>query len=62
MQALLDGVTAAIVVEQNAGGQLYRYLRAEYDLPARTRSLARPGPLPVEPRDVLNAIEQENAT
>jgi len=62
MGALLQGVGRAIVVEQNAGGQLYRYLRAEYDLPARTRSLARPGPLPIEPGDVVAAIEQELAS
>lgn len=57
MAELLDGVENALVVEQNATGQLYRYLRAQYDLPVRTNSLSLPGPLPVSPSEILNAIE-----
>ena len=57
MAGLLDGVENALVVEQNATGQLYRYLRGHYDLPARTDSLHHPGPLPVPPSEILKAIE-----
>jgi 2-oxoglutarate ferredoxin oxidoreductase subunit alpha len=58
MAALLDGVETALVVEQNTTGQLYRYLRAHYDLPVRTDSLNHPGPLPVPPNDILSAIKE----
>jgi len=57
MARLLDGVETALVVEQNATGQLYRYLRAHYDLPARTDNLNHPGPLPVSPSEILTTIE-----
>jgi 2-oxoglutarate ferredoxin oxidoreductase subunit alpha len=52
----LAGVTRAIVVEQNHGGQLYRYLRAMVDLPCPVESFHRPGPLPLRPRELTDAI------
>ena len=57
MATLLEGVESALVVEQNATGQLYRYLRAHYDLPIQIDSLSHPGPLPVPPSEILSAIE-----
>jgi 2-oxoglutarate ferredoxin oxidoreductase subunit alpha len=57
MATLLEGVESVLVVEQNATGQLYRYLRAQYDLTIQTDSLNHPGPLPVPPSEILSAIE-----
>jgi 2-oxoglutarate ferredoxin oxidoreductase subunit alpha len=54
----LDGARRVLVVEQNAGAQLYRYLRSQYDLPGEVRSLARPGPLAIRPSEVCRAITQ----
>jgi 2-oxoglutarate ferredoxin oxidoreductase subunit alpha len=52
----LAGVTRVIVVEQNHGAQLLRYLRSMYDLPGRPASFHRPGPLPLRPADLTRAI------
>jgi 2-oxoglutarate/2-oxoacid ferredoxin oxidoreductase subunit alpha len=52
----LDGVEQVMVVEQNHGAQLLRYLRAMIDLPARPASFHRPGPLPLRPGEVCDAI------
>ena len=52
----LAGVARVLVVEQNHGAQLYRYLRAMYDLPGRPASFHRPGPLPLRPAELTRAI------
>jgi 2-oxoglutarate ferredoxin oxidoreductase subunit alpha len=52
----LDGVRRVLVVEQNHGAQLYRYLRAMADLPGRAASFHRPGPLPLRPGELTSAI------
>ena len=57
-KAALDGVKRILVVEQSHGGQFYRYLRAHYDLPADVRVLNRPGPLPIRPSEIEQAIMQ----
>jgi len=54
----LSGVTRVLVVEQNHGAQLYRYLRAMVDLPGRPASFHRPGPLPLRPAELTDAIVQ----
>ncbi len=54
--AALDGVAQVLVVEQNHGAQLYRYLRSMYDLPGKPQSLHRPGPLPLRPGELADAI------
>ena len=56
MDLALTGVTRVLVVEQNHGAQLYRYLRAMYDLPGRPSSFHRPGPLPLRPGELSAAI------
>lgn len=56
MAAALQGVKRSIVVEQNHGAQLYRYLRAWYDFPAPPASYHRPGPLPLRPAELLTAL------
>jgi len=62
MAAALKGARRVIVVEQNHGAQLYRYLRAWYDFPAPPASYHRPGPLPLRPAELLTALlEWRNA-
>jgi 2-oxoglutarate ferredoxin oxidoreductase subunit alpha len=56
MDRALAGVRRVLVVEQNHGAQLYRYLRAMYDLPGRPGSFHRPGPLPLRPAELCAAI------
>jgi len=52
MARALDGVSKILVVEQSHLGQFNRYLRGEYDLPARPELLSRPGPLPIRPGEI----------
>jgi 2-oxoglutarate ferredoxin oxidoreductase subunit alpha len=47
-----------LVVEQNHTGQLYRYLRAEYDMPGKVRSFCHPGPLPMRSDEIHQQITQ----
>jgi 2-oxoglutarate ferredoxin oxidoreductase subunit alpha len=54
--AAFAGVERLMVVEQNHGAQLMRYLRAMVDLPSRPASFHRPGPLPLRPGEVCEAI------
>jgi 2-oxoglutarate ferredoxin oxidoreductase subunit alpha len=54
----LDGTRRVLVVEQNSGAQLYRYLRSQYDMPGDVKSFARPGPLAIRPSEVCRAITQ----
>jgi 2-oxoglutarate ferredoxin oxidoreductase subunit alpha len=56
MSAALEGARRIIVIEQNHGAQLYRYLRAWYDFPVRPASYHRPGPLPLRPGELLTAL------
>ena len=52
----LAGVSRVLVAEQNHGAQLFRYLRATYDLPGKPSSYHRPGPLPLRPGELADAI------
>jgi 2-oxoglutarate ferredoxin oxidoreductase subunit alpha len=52
----LAGVERVMVIEQNHGAQLLRYLRGMVDLPGRPASFHRPGPLALRPGDVCEAI------
>jgi 2-oxoglutarate/2-oxoacid ferredoxin oxidoreductase subunit alpha len=52
----LEGVARVLVVEQNHGAQFYRYLRSIYDLPGKPASFHRPGPLPLRPAELVDAI------
>lgn len=47
------------VIEQNHSGQLFHYLRAQAALPPTARSLARPGPLPLRPGEIIEALAGE---
>ena len=57
----LDGCSMVWVVEQNHQGQLFHYLKAEDALPPRARSLAKPGPLPFRPGELVSALIEEFA-
>jgi 2-oxoglutarate ferredoxin oxidoreductase subunit alpha len=57
--AALKGVSKVLVVEQNHGAQLYRYLRSVYDLPGKPVSYHRPGPLPLRPGELATVIKEQ---
>jgi 2-oxoglutarate ferredoxin oxidoreductase subunit alpha len=57
-KAALDGIKRILVVEQSHSGQFHRYLRAHYELPADVRLLNRPGPLPIRPSEIEQALMQ----
>jgi len=54
----IANATRLLVVEQNHGGQFYRYLNSCKVLPANADSFARPGPLPLRPEEIVNRIMQ----
>ena len=56
--AALAGAKRVLVVEQNHTGQLYRYLRAEYDMPGKVKSFRHPGPLPMRPDEIHQQITE----
>jgi len=58
LAAALAGAKRVLVVEQNHTGQLYRYLRAEYDLPGEVKSYRHPGPLPMRPDEIHQQITE----
>jgi len=58
MASALAGAKRVLVVEQNHSGQLYRYLRAEYDLPGKVKSFRHPGPLAMRPDEIHQQITE----
>jgi 2-oxoglutarate ferredoxin oxidoreductase subunit alpha len=52
----IEGKSRVLIVEQTHGAQFHRYLRAHYDLPKDVRVLNRPGPLPIRPSEIHQAI------
>ncbi len=55
LREALDGADRVLVVEQSHRGQFLRYLRSELNgLDARL--MARPGPLPIRPGDVIEEL------
>lgn len=62
MAAALAGVQRLLVAEQTHGAQFHRYLRAHYDLPDDTRVLSRPGPLPLRPGEIHQALVNWSVT
>lgn len=56
LAAALRGVERLLVIEQNHTGQLYRFLRAWYDLPPNVEALHRPGPTVFRPGELADAI------
>jgi 2-oxoglutarate ferredoxin oxidoreductase subunit alpha len=62
MAELLAGVSHVLVVEQTHGAQFLHYLKAYYDLPGEVRSLSQPGPLPISPAGVREALSDWRST
>jgi len=58
MAAALKGVNRLMVIEQNHTGQLYRFLRAWYDLPDDVDALHRPGPSVFRPGEIATKISE----
>ena len=58
MAAALDGVNRLMVIEQNHTGQLYRLLRAWYELPENVDTLHRPGPGVFRPGEIATKINE----
>jgi 2-oxoglutarate ferredoxin oxidoreductase subunit alpha len=58
MAAALNGVNRLIVIEQNHTGQLYRFLRAWYDLPSDVDAVHRPGPGVFRPGEIATRISE----
>ena len=56
MAKALRGVKRLMVIEQNHSGQLYRFLRAWYELPETVESLHRPGPSVFRPGEIATAL------
>jgi len=52
----LEGVRRIIVVEQNHGAQLYHHLIGQKAIPASAESVARPGPLPFRPSEIVSYV------
>ncbi|MCC6888363.1 MAG: 2-oxoacid:acceptor oxidoreductase subunit alpha [Hyphomicrobiales bacterium] len=61
LAAALEGVARVLVVEQSHDSQFHRYLRAHYDLPSDVKVLSRPGPLPIRPSEIEQALLQWRA-
>jgi 2-oxoglutarate ferredoxin oxidoreductase subunit alpha len=55
----LAGCSRVWVIEQNHGRQLFHYLKSLDAIPGDTRSLARPGPLPFRPGEIVHALTEE---
>ncbi len=53
----LQGIERVLIVEQSHSRQFHHYLRAFYEITAETRTLARPGPLPITPAEIVGQIE-----
>ena len=56
LRQALAGAKQVWVVEQNHSGQLYHYLKAHDVLPLETRLLAKPGPTPLRPGEIVKAV------
>ncbi|HEY5633668.1 MAG TPA: 2-oxoacid:acceptor oxidoreductase subunit alpha [Burkholderiaceae bacterium] len=55
---LLAGARRVLVIEQNHSAQFLRYLRSVYDFEAQVRSYCHPGPLPIRPSEVYQALTE----
>jgi 2-oxoglutarate ferredoxin oxidoreductase subunit alpha len=58
----MAGVEKLLVVEQSHSAQLYRFLRAHYELPAVAEVYHRAGPLLFRPGEILDKIKQWSKT
>lgn len=56
LEAAFQQCERILVVEQSHGGQFIGWLRSQLDFSCPVHSLALPGPLPVRPADIVNAV------
>ncbi len=59
LRALLKTAERILVVEQNHQAQFFHYLHAQQVLPSTTEYLARPGPIPLRPGEIVARILEE---
>ncbi|MBS0248624.1 MAG: 2-oxoacid:acceptor oxidoreductase subunit alpha [Proteobacteria bacterium] len=52
----LSGARRVVVIEQNDSGQLYRHLLGHKAVPVEAESVARPGPQPFRPSEIVNYV------
>jgi len=62
LRALLQGAERILVVEQNHSAQFFHYLHARQVLPDAAESLARAGPIPLRPGEILSRCLEEPPT
>ena len=60
LEAALSGCRRVLVVEQNHSAQLYNYLRSQLPAEIPLASLARPGPIPLFPAEILDRLKEES--
>ena len=53
----LKGVKAVLIAEQTHGAQFAHFLKGHYDLPSKVATLNRPGPLPLRPAEIVEAVQ-----
>ncbi len=59
MNAALAGAKRVVVIEQNHAGQLFQYLHSLNLLPADATQLAKPGPLPIRPGEIVELLSEK---
>ena len=61
-EALINAISQTafvMVIEQNQGQQLFKYLHSQQAVPRNTLSFARPGPLPLRPGEIVAKVEEQ---
>ncbi len=58
MAAALEGVERVLIVEQTHSGQFRQYLQANFALPAKLDHFCNPGPLPIRPGQINQALTE----
>jgi 2-oxoglutarate ferredoxin oxidoreductase subunit alpha len=61
IERALAGARRVVVVEQNHGAQLYRHLAGNRAIPVTAESMARPGPLPFRPGEIVAYVSTDGA-
>jgi len=57
LREALAGSSRVWVIEQNQSGQLFRYLKSYDVLPGDALLLAKPGPVPLRPGEIVDTLE-----
>ena len=62
LRQALQGVKVLWVVEQNHTGQLCHYLKSQDVLPVAPQLLARPGPVPLRPGEIVSIVSESEGS